>query len=56
MEDVTKIKTRLKELRSIQRRALLKVAGGHRTVSTNAIKAITGVAPTELLIEERERL
>ncbi|KAJ8967279.1 hypothetical protein NQ317_001949 [Molorchus minor] len=35
----------LERLQSVQRRALLKVASGYRTISTAAIQVITGIPP-----------
>lgn len=51
--------TRLKYknmLSGIQRRALLRIASGYRTVSTAAIQVISGIPPISLIVEERLRL
>lgn len=40
----------------IQRRALLRIAMGYRTISTSAVQVITGTPPITLLAEERNRL
>lgn len=45
-----------KMLLGVQRKALLRVAGGYRTVSTAAIQVITSVPPITLLVEEWCRL
>lgn len=39
-------------LEGLQRRALLRVASGYRTISTAGIQVITGVPPVTLLIDE----
>ncbi|KAJ8930922.1 hypothetical protein NQ314_016232 [Rhamnusium bicolor] len=43
-------------LLGIQRKALLRIASGYRTISTSAIQVVTGTPPLSLLIEERYRL
>ncbi|KAJ8928007.1 hypothetical protein NQ314_019473 [Rhamnusium bicolor] len=45
-----------KMLLGIQRKALLRIASGYRTISTSAIQVVTGTPPLSLLIEERYRL
>lgn len=43
-------------LSGVQRKALLRIASGYRTISTNALQVITGIPPISLLAEERYRL
>ncbi|KAJ8981981.1 hypothetical protein NQ317_013633 [Molorchus minor] len=43
-------------LLSIQRKALLRISSGYRTISTSAVQVITGTPPITLLVEERHRL
>lgn len=43
-------------LERLQRRSLLRVASGYRTVSTRAIQVICGIPPIALLAEERTNL
>ncbi|KAJ8977861.1 hypothetical protein NQ317_004769 [Molorchus minor] len=43
-------------LESTQRKALLRIASGYRTISTAAIQVTTGIPPISLLVEERYRL
>ncbi|KAJ8971054.1 hypothetical protein NQ317_018317 [Molorchus minor] len=43
-------------LSGVQRKALLRIASGYRTISTNALQVIVGIPPISLLAEERQRL
>lgn len=43
-------------MESLQRRALLRVARGYRTISTAAIQVLTGIPPMDLIVEERSRV
>lgn len=55
-QEALRVKCREKLLLGIQRKALLRVASGYRTVSTMAIQVLTGIPPVSLLVEERSRL
>jgi len=43
-------------LLSVQRRSLLRVISGYRTISAAAVQAVAGVPPVDLLINERTRI
>lgn len=55
-QQVTRIQKYKNALLSIQRKALLRIASGYRTISTSAIQVVTGIPPINLLAEERHRL
>lgn len=44
------------EIQRTQRRALLRVISGYRTISAKAVQVIAGVLPIDLLEEERYRV
>lgn len=54
--EVIRIKRYEEMLVRLQRRALLRIASGYRTVSATAMQIITGIPPITMLIEERHRL
>lgn len=44
-----------KMLERLQRRALLRVVSGYRTVSTEAVQVLAGIPPISLIIQERKK-
>ncbi|KAJ8932761.1 hypothetical protein NQ314_014462 [Rhamnusium bicolor] len=56
VRNLEKKKTYRNTLSRIQRMALLRIASGYRTISTNALQVITAIPPIALLAEERHRL
>lgn len=55
-KDVLRIKKYDTMMSGIQRKALLRIASGYRTVSAAAIQVITGIPPIGLIVNERCRL
>lgn len=53
--NVTRLAKYNSMLQSVQRRALLRVISGYRTISTAAVQVIAGIPPIDLLIEERSK-
>lgn len=53
---VLNIKKYKQQLEKVQRKTMLRIASGYRTISTVALQIITGVIPIDLLIEERRFL
>nr|CAH7732275.1 unnamed protein product [Callosobruchus chinensis] len=43
-------------LERVQRKTLLRVVSGYRTVSTRALQVVSGIVPIHLVVDERRRL
>jgi hypothetical protein len=54
--EALKIKKNIEVLTRVQRRVLLRIASGYRTISAVALQVITGVLPVELQVRKQEIL